>query len=130
MSATTVTLDRQAVIDLLVDATAAVDVIEGVLLDETRDRFTSQLGRKIDDVAYAVVGPTSDDGGNGQREELWADGERRARDFLRSLAAETRRQMRTQPLAIQLAAARFADALYVVQGLHDQQEEEEVVDAR
>jgi hypothetical protein len=83
----TVTLDRQAVMDLLVEATGAVEVLDQLLDDRY---FSGSLETRIDAVAGAMLGPSSGDG-SGSRDRLWRDGETHGQayvDHLSSKAAE------------------------------------------
>lgn len=102
----TVTLDRQAVLELLVDATAAVDVIEE-LADHTAATFTQELERKIDSVAHAALGSGETEGG--PRQALWTDGERRARAVVTALTTDAQERLAAMPLKAQMLAVRLIE---------------------
>ena len=64
MPADTVTLDRQAVIALLIEAYAVCDVLEDIA-GVCPTALTEELGRQLEAVAVATLGPI-EDGPNGE----------------------------------------------------------------
>jgi hypothetical protein len=72
MSAT-VTLDRQGVVDLLTEAYAVCDVLEDIA-GVCPTALTEELGRKLEAVAIATLGPLEDGPGGvmvGPVVDLW-----------------------------------------------------------
>ena len=82
MSAT-VTLDRQAVVDLLVEIHSLADVLEGIA-GVTPIAVMADLLLKVQDIADVVLGPIEEgpDGFVGAHPDLWEAGERRAEELV------------------------------------------------
>lgn len=83
MSATVVTLDRQAVVDLLVEIHAVeyvLEDIEGV----TPVPVMSELLLKAQGIADVILGPIEETDGQfvGAHPDLWESGERRAEELV------------------------------------------------
>lgn len=82
----TVTLDRQAVMDLLVEAHAVADVFEA-LSGVSPTTLTEELIERVERIAHALFGDfdgVANDGNLdwGPRVDLWKAGERRADELL------------------------------------------------
>jgi hypothetical protein len=84
MAADTVTLDREAVMDLLVEVHAVTTVLERIA-GVCPTTLTEALVNKTERVAEAVLGELSPNRDTGPRVELWDAGDRGADDFLRPL---------------------------------------------
>lgn len=77
----TVTLDRQAVMELLVEAHAVADVFEtiaGVCPTELTDRLTQATER----IAHDILGECAPNLDEGPRFELWVAGEQRRDELM------------------------------------------------
>lgn len=88
MAAETVTLDRQAVLDLVQEAHAVADVFEAIT-GVAPTTLTEQLQRRAEVIAEAVLGPLPPNLDEGPRFELWRAADKDAVGFFRGLAEES-----------------------------------------
>jgi hypothetical protein len=103
MPAETITLDRNAVYDLLVEVHAVADVAEAIA-GVCPTTLTESMTHKAELIAEALLGPTQENskGFSGPRFELWQAGARRADEFLASI-------VRDAPPVIAALAARLEE---------------------
>jgi hypothetical protein len=80
-TATTVTIDREALMALLVEAEALTNVVCKIVGDATPP-LTEPLDAALDRVEEAVLGSWPDDGESGPRFDLDQRGHERARELL------------------------------------------------
>lgn len=88
MADATVTLEREAVIDLLVEAHAVIDILEAVG-GVCPTPITEDLTELVESIAEVVLGAPGDQlEGDTSREMLWNAGRIRARELLAELAGK------------------------------------------
>lgn len=86
MPADTVTVDRQALYDLLVECHAVCDIGE-IVNGSGPPVYMEDLLEKAERVASEILGDTSSHLDEGPREDLWAAGRAEARRWIQDLAA-------------------------------------------
>jgi len=96
----TVTVEREALLELLADAIATADVLDDLSPFPVED-FTSSINHKIND----VVSPL----GESARFEIEREGERRARAFLASFKEDLQARVAAAPLSIQVLARALVE---------------------